>query len=196
MTYGNYINDRNNFNLTPPPAWWLQALFDYDSQLVVIPSRQEAVYRLARRTWNTPGLASMAILHREKDTAMLSSYGLVPVTTIIGWGIWGTNIFNSLRSRDLWAHGGAAKFVKRLEDIEAEDEQKRKAKIRDEMWMRSGDAWRSYQTRTRQRINVDGDNPYGGVGSQQPKARTERRIQPVPPTSSSTTASGLILATH
>ena len=54
MDCKNYIADRNPFNLLPPPEWWLQQLYDYDAQLVVVPSRQDAVYRLARRTWNRP----------------------------------------------------------------------------------------------------------------------------------------------
>jgi len=194
----NFIRDRNPFNLSAPPAWWLQRLADYDAQLVVIPSRQEAVYRLARRTWNSPGVSAMAVLHREKDTAMMAAYGLVPVTTIIGWGVWGTNIFNSLRARDIWAHGGAEKVVKTLDEFDAETEQKKRAAIRDDMWMRSGDAWKSYQTRTRQRINVSGENPYGGVGSQrrQPPARTEQRTQTAPQTPRSTGTSGIVLATR
>mgnify|MGYP001572678542 CR=1 FL=1 len=193
MDYGNYIGDRNPFQLPAPPAWWLQMLYDYDAQLVAIPSRQESIYRLARRTWNRPGIQLMADIHREKDTAMLASYGLVPVTTIVGWGIWGTNIFNSLRARDIWAHGGAEKFVKLEEDAEAEAEQKRKAAIRDDMWMRSGAAWQSYKQRTRQSVFKNGDNPYGGAGSQQ--ARMERRNQTAPQTSRSTAGSGLVLAT-
>ena len=189
----NYIVDRNPFQLSAPPAWWLQQLYDYDSQLVVVPSRQESIYRLARRTWNRPGIQLMADIHREKDTAMLASYGLVPVTTIIGWGIWGTNIFNSLRARDIWAHGGAEKFVKLEEDAEAEAERKKKAAIRDDMWVRSGDAWQSYKQRTRQSIFSGGANPYGGVGSQ---TRMERRdSQTAPQTSRSTAGSGLVLAT-
>ena len=177
----NFIHDRNPFNLPAPPAWWLQQLSDYDSQLVVIPSRQEAIYRLTRRTWNRPGIAAMAVIHREQDTAMMASYGVVPVTTIVGWGVWGTNIFNSLRARDIWAHGGAEKFVKLEEDYEADAERKRKATIRDDMWVRSGDAWRSYQARTGQRVKPT-------VSS-----RTERRTQTAPSTSRCTAGSGTLV---
>lgn len=189
----NFITDRNPFDLPAPPDWWLQMLMDYDAQLVVIPSRQQAIYRLARRTWNRPGIAAMAVLHREKDTAMLAHYGLVPVTTIIGWGIWGTNIFNSLRARDIWAHGGAEKFVRTSEDVEAAQVARKHAAVREDLWNRSGDAWRSYQTRTGSRIMVSGDNPHGGVGSQSP--RREQRTQIAPSSSSSTAGSGLVLAT-
>ena len=179
----NFIRDRNVFNLLPPPAWWLQRLYDYDALLVVIPSRQDAVYRLARRTWNRPGIQAMAVIHRENDTAMMAHYGLVPVTTILGHGVWGTNIFNALRARDIWAHGGAEKFVKMEEEFEAEAKAKLKASIRDDMWMRAGDAWRSYQARTgrRSRPTV--------------QSRTERRTQTAPSTSSSTAGSGIVLAT-
>jgi len=175
----NFVQDRNPFNLSAPPAWWLQRLYDYDNQLVVIPSRQDAVYRLARKTWDRPGIQLMADIHREKDTAMLAHYGLVPVTTIIGAGIWGENIFHALRARDIWAHGGAEKFVKAEEDAEAEAKRKQQAEIRDDLWMRSGDAWRSYQARTGQRSKVD--------------TRTGRRTPTAPPTSSSTAGLGITI---
>ena len=189
----NYIADQNPFKLAPPPAWWLQRLADYDSQLVVMPSRQDAVYRLTRRTWNTPGLTTMAMIDRQNDSAMMAKHGVVPVTSIMGYGVWGTNIFNSLRARDIWAHGGHEKFVKKLEDVDAAEEVRKKAAVRDDIWMRSGDAWTSYQTRTRQRVNVSGDNPYGGAGSQRPAARTGTAHSNS--SSRSTGTSGIVLAT-
>lgn len=187
----NFIHDQNPFNLPPPPAWWLRRLYDYDSQLVVIPSRVDRVYRLARRTWNTVGITAVAVIDRHNDSAMLATYGLVPVTSILGWGVWGTNIFNELRRRDIWAAGGAEAYVKAADEFDESQRQAKRAAVRDDLWMRAGDAWHSYQSRTRQRISLGGDNPYGGVGSQQ--ARTERRMATAPSTSGSTAGSGVVL---
>ena len=44
----NYIGD--NVKMVSPPAYWLQRLYDFDNQLVVLPSRQKPyAYVLARR---------------------------------------------------------------------------------------------------------------------------------------------------
>ena len=154
MRFGNFIPDTNKFKLAPPPDWWLDLLWDFDSELVVIPSRMEAVYRLARRATRSIGIGPLAMLSPQPDTLMLYSHKLVPVTSILGWGgIWGTHIFNELRRRDVW-QGGADKYINSVEEIEAAAKAKQKAQIRDDMNHRSGDAWRSYQARTGQRTKL------------------------------------------
>ena len=45
----NYISDLNPFNLAGPPKWWLRRLWDFDSSLVMIPSRCNQIYRLGQR---------------------------------------------------------------------------------------------------------------------------------------------------
>jgi hypothetical protein len=148
----NFIPDRNPFNLQEPPEWWLKCLYDFDQDLVIVPSRMERLYRLARRARKSPGIGPLAILDRQADTAMLASYRLIPVTSIISWGVWGTHIFNELRARDLWRAGGATKYIQTLEAFEAEQERKRKEAIAEGADYRARDAWRSYQARTGQRL--------------------------------------------
>jgi hypothetical protein len=59
-------------------------------------------------------------------------------------------IIETLKARDLWAVGGGDKAADLLEAQEDAAAAKLKAEIRDDIWNRSGDAWRSYKARTGQ----------------------------------------------
>src|SRR5580692_8851356 len=113
----NYIPDHNRFHLAGPPAWWLRQLAVFDSSLVVVPSRQSFVYRLAQR--RRPSLhATMVndLTFKESDTRMLASYGLIPVTTILATANWSNPLmFEELRRRSPTMMGGAAKVNAMLE---------------------------------------------------------------------------------
>lgn len=103
----NFIKDRNRFNLAPPPGWWLRALLEFDPSLAIIPSRVEALYRIGqRRQWDDRKIAGEVAAH--PDTAMMTSYGLVPVTSIMsatgGW-VWSPTVFQQLRARAGWRNG-------------------------------------------------------------------------------------------
>jgi hypothetical protein len=147
----NYIRDRNRWNLSAPPAWWQQQLFDYDPLLVVIPSRQMPVYRIARRA--RVSIKPLDIVNTEADTAMLATYLLVPVTTMIRMGgTWSIdNILRQLKARNIRELGGADKVADQLDANDAAKEKALKDGIRSDMDYRSRDAWRSYQARTGQR---------------------------------------------
>lgn len=164
MALRNWIADTNRFGLAKPPDWWLQRLNDFDDQLVVIPSRQEAVYRVARRRQHSPGIGTLALIDNQRDTAMLARYGLVPVTTMIRYsGAWDIDsMLQKLRDRDTWALSGGpgsgrtaqergARVADAIEAHEASLEQKERARQREDLDYRSRDAWRSYQARTGQR---------------------------------------------
>jgi hypothetical protein len=57
-------------------------------------------------------------------------------------------IIARLKARDIRANGGADKVADQLEAQEAADEAATKKAIRDDLWNRSGDGWRTYQART------------------------------------------------
>jgi hypothetical protein len=160
----NWIADMNRFGLAKPPDWWLQRLHDFDNQLVIIPSRQQALYRIARRKQFSPGVGAMAVLDNQRDTGMLAFHGLVPVTTMIryadSWDI--DSILQKLRDRDMWALSGgpmsgrsanerAERVWTAVEGQEQAQEQQERARQREDLDYRSRDAWRSYQARTGQR---------------------------------------------
>lgn len=143
--------------MAEPPEYWLQRLWDFDSELVVFPSIQVPfAYVLARRARRTGGM-NLHDPHFAKalpDTKFCLERHLLPVSLIYrhstaSWSI--DNILMDLRARDIWAAGGAEKFADQADANDASDEQRTKDNIRDDMWNRSGDAWRSYQARTGQR---------------------------------------------
>ncbi len=155
----NYIPD--NPRMETPPAYWLQRLYDYDAELVVLPSRQRPyAYVLARRVRLAKPMTAQALLHiyTQLDTRMCMSLGLVPVSLIYRTGLtWSIdNIIADLKSRDIWAHGGADKTADLMDATEEKADEGRKKALRDDMWMRSGMAWSSYQRRTGQRVTSPG----------------------------------------
>ncbi len=148
----NYIAD------TPapiPPPFFLARIWDQDAMLVVMPSRKTpGAYVIARRKQFGPGLTPAAIdaQFAHPDTKMCVLHGCVPVCLMFKTGAsWDADpVIRSLRARDMWAAGGADKVADALEAQEAADKQKIADATRDDLYNRSGDAWRTYQARTGQ----------------------------------------------
>jgi hypothetical protein len=140
----------------PPSPYFLQRLYDFDAMLVLMPSRERpGAYVLGRRKQWGPGLTEAAIdaVYTKADTKMCILAGCVPVCMVFKpiSGTWNPdNLIRTLAARDIWAHGGADKVADMLEAQEEKEKEATRAAIRDDMWNRSGDAWRSYQARTGQ----------------------------------------------
>ena len=117
----NYIQDQNKFQLAGPPAWWLRKLAEFDSSLVVVPSRQGFMYRLAQR--RTPTLSETLardMMKQESDTQMLATYGLIPVTTILATANWDSPLmWQDLAERAPWRQGGADAVLAAIDQREA-----------------------------------------------------------------------------
>ena len=179
----NYLDD--NQNMAVPPAYWLQRLYDYDAELVVFPSRYVPyAYVLARKRRHGSSLdLALAETITQPDTKLCLMRGLVPVTMIYRTGeAWSIdNIIASLKKRDIWEHGGAEKVAKLVDAQDEANEAATKKQTRDDMWMRSGQAWESYQRRTGQRVSSP------GMGSE--------RHAPTTSSSGSTARSGLVSLT-
>jgi hypothetical protein len=185
---GNYIPD--NTRMEVPPPYFLQRVFDFDSMLVVLPSRLvPTAYVIARRRQFGAGLTDKALIDSidQPDTKMCLLHGLVPVCLMYKTGAsWDADpLLRTLAARDLWAHGGADKVADMLEEQEAADKAKTQKAIRDDIYNRSGDGWRTYQART-------------GASSTQFHARPKLKprigtadVQTVP--SGSTAGSGIVL---
>jgi hypothetical protein len=111
----NWIADTNSFKLEEPPSWFMQALYDFDHQLVLLPSRKKAEYLLARRRSLTAGMGDVAMLdNKAPDTYMCYTHGVIPIAPL-RWKdntakVWSQTALDSLlaelRSRDAWALGG------------------------------------------------------------------------------------------
>lgn len=157
----NYLPNENRFKLAEPPQWWLQMLADYDSQLVVFPSRVRMCFVLARRRNKSNTMAELDKLDKQTlklsaggDGDILATNNLVFVRHLIGNSVRRPNIIQWLRDADTWAQGGADKADKLI--VEAEQAQaaaKRKVML-DNIDHRARDAWRSYQARTGQRTRL------------------------------------------
>lgn len=180
----NYIDD--NSRMAVPPAFFLQRIHDYDAELVMFPSRYVPyAYVLARkRRFRVVALdQALEKTIEQPDTKLCLQRGLVPVTLIIRHSMksWDVDaVIRSLKSRDIWAHGGAESYANKIEDHEQAEERTQRKQLRDDMWMRSGQAWESYKRRTGQRVSSPG-------------VATQRAPQPTKP-SGSTGGSGIVLA--
>jgi hypothetical protein len=151
----NYIPDQNRFHLATPPTWWLKQLNEFDSSLYVVPSRQGHYYRLAqKRPLDYRAKIVNDLLVKQGDTAMLASYSLIPVTTIIANPSWSQAMFQELTERAPWRQGGAAKVIKRLEEAEAQRDAKKEAVIDDNLTERAKDGYKLYKAKTGQRTFV------------------------------------------
>lgn len=136
----NWIEDENPFNLERPPEWWLKRLWDFDATLVLVPSRQKAVYRLAQRIPPNPAIAAVnEALWMHSDIRMLAGYGLIPVAPLFTPVNWDhPRIFQELAERCPAMLGGFEKTMKRIEDRE-EDERKAVQRQQDEHLEALGD---------------------------------------------------------
>ncbi len=152
-----YIPD--NKRMPVPPDHFLQSLADYDFDLRLLPSRQTPyAYIVARVMRFSSWTKAQVDAQTLPDTKLCMLHGLIPVCLMYQHGsIWNAEaILSKLRARDIWALGGADKVADQLEADEAAEKAKRDAEVRDDMWNRSGDAWRSYQARTGQRVSNPG----------------------------------------
>lgn len=185
----NYIADQNRFGLETPPRWWLQGLYDFDSELVVIPSRTEPLLRLCRRTTNTPGLQHAAVLDRHADTAMMVSHKVVPVTSITvrnrAWDLVG--VVQTLKARDIWEAGGAEKAADMLDRRDSDERAQVRERLRDDLGARARDAYRSMMARIGARNKRASD--YHGAARTPGAAATALLIPESVPSPSSTVAS-------
>ena len=148
----NWIAD--NRNAEQPPAYFLQRLYDFDAMLVLMPSRDvPGAYVLGRRKQFGQGLSEQALagVYAKADTRMAIINGAVPVCMVMkpSSGSWSPDpLIRTLMARDIWEHGGADKVADMLEAQEDAAKAANAQAIRDDIYNRSGDAWRSYQSRT------------------------------------------------
>jgi hypothetical protein len=138
--------------LPVPPEYFLQRIYDYDALLVMFPSQvRVGAYVVARRRENSPGLTSAALAAvANPDTKTCMAMGWVPVCIMFQVGLnWNPEpLIAKLTARDIRANGGADKVADLLEQQEADAEVARKKALRDDLWDRSGEGWRTYQART------------------------------------------------
>lgn len=152
----NFIEGTNPFNLARPSPWWLQLLWDYDPELVVIPSCREHAYRLCRRAPREKrmGLRAVGKLHQHPDTIQMINHGLLPVATLTTWSVSSDKIIRDLMARDTWRMGGAEKVDDMINAQERASVEQTERRQQQELLYRSGDAFRSLQTQKGERVSL------------------------------------------
>lgn len=153
----NWIEDVNRYKLAAPPAFWLRKLQDFDPSLVVVPSRQDCVYRLAqRRPLNLPENLVNDALFNQSDTQLLASYSLIPVTTIVANPNWSNPLmFRDLADRAPWRNGGADKVISELEEAEMRIETQKRLDTELNLIDRAKDGWRLLKMKTGSTVLID-----------------------------------------
>lgn len=144
----NYIAADNPFKLAGPPAYWLRALWEFDSSLVVMPSKQSFCYRVCQR--RPPSFSVQMtndILKEDADARMMAAQHVIPVTSLLSTANWSEfpKHMEALRQRAPWRMGGAQHVTDSLEQAEWVEEQKRKQQFeQDVLNPLSKDAWNLY----------------------------------------------------
>ncbi len=151
----NFIRDTNPFNLSAPPKWWLQRLWEFDNSLVIIPSRMEFHYRLCQRRPTDAKAKLVNELKLDSDSGMLLSHGLIPVTTILANPKWDNPLmWEDLKSRAPWRMGGAEVYEKLLDGIDAKREMDIALRADDRNTQLAKDAWRMYNKKIGHRAQM------------------------------------------
>lgn len=151
----NFIRDTNPFNLAGPPKWWLRKLWDFDNTLVVMPSRQDFVYRMAQRRPPDPKAKLVGDLAADSDARMMAQYGCIPVTTINATARWDNPLmWEDLRMRCPWRMGGWEKYEALMDEQEQKKELEKAAVADDRNTQLTKDGWKYYQMKTGLRTSL------------------------------------------
>lgn len=143
----NYIVDSNPFKLAGPPDYWLQALWDFDQSLVVMPSKMGFFYRIGQRRAPRHDMKMIDDMRKEDaDAIMMANHRLVPVTTLLATANWSCFPMHMemLRQRAPWRMGGHEEVNHRLEQQDTDDEMAKQAKIDEHLTGLGKDAWGLY----------------------------------------------------
>lgn len=148
----NWIETENPFGLAPPPAWWLQQLALFDSDLVLFPSRRDPMYRLTRRVTRSYGLACVGRLEKSPDTALCVQLSVLPVISYLPTIQFTLELFTHLASCDIWRVGGGDKAADLMDGAEVAAEANIQRQFDSDSDALAGTAYRAAKTRLGQTI--------------------------------------------
>ena len=160
----------NPFNLVGPPAWFLAQMHAQDADLVVFPSQEEAVYRIARKVphGHRTGF-SFAFMQKRPDTQTYVQHGLAPVTSLLPFVQWGPVVLSDLAEMDMQRFGGAEKVADLLDRRDQDEELRLDKDIEDFASHAAGFAYRGAKW-------TNGDTL--DLGASRSSAKTARRTSP------------------
>ena len=169
----NYLGEvPNPFNLVGPPAWFTASMRAQDPDLVIFPSQEQGVYRVARKVPHGHVTRySLRFVTARPDTKTYIDHGLAPVTSLLPFTQWGPVVLQDLAEMDMQRYGGADAVADLLERHELEAETKLDLDIADGAAVRAGDHYRSakYQAgSTVYQREVRGNPRYGRTAAYRP----------------------------
>jgi hypothetical protein len=161
----NFLCEENPFGLASPPNWFLEEMWKFDPCLVIFPSKEEAIYRMARRVEHGQAILTLVAdpARRRPDTTMFWKHRLVPVTSILPSPFvhWSPVLLKDLAERDIRRQGGYKKVADRLD---AEDE-KREAQwssgVEDGATIRARASWREQKWTRGESLDLGARKPEG-----------------------------------
>lgn len=151
----NYIHDANPFNLAGPPDWWLRKLWEFDPSLVVIPSKQDFVYRLCQKRPPDPRAKLVGELQNDSDSKMIAAHNCIPVTTINATARWDNPLmWEDLRRRCPWRMGGWEAYEKEMDALEEKEQLEKAAVADDRNTILAKDGYKYYQKKQGLRTHI------------------------------------------
>lgn len=172
----NFICEENPFGLAPPPTWFLEEMWKFDPLLVIFPSKEEALYRLARRVEHGQPILTLVAdpQKRRPDTTLFWKHKLVPVTSILPspWVHWGPCLLNDLARADIRRQGGAKRLSERLEAADDDAESRWHREVEDGATIRARASWREQKWTRGESLDLGGHKPEGARTTKKRKIHT------------------------
>ena len=164
-TFNPHLNwlghEENPYGLAGPPAWFLQEMWTFDPCLVIFPSREEPIYRLARRVEH--GSPLFTFLKSRPDTKVFVRHRLVPVTSILPPPLvqWGPVLLRDLAERDVRRAGGYRKAADLLDRQDDDRDARWRAENDDGASVRARASWREQKWSHGEALDLGGRQPEG-----------------------------------
>lgn len=155
----NYIEEANPFGLSGPPTSFLSEMWLFDPLLVIFPSKEEAVYRLARRVEHGPPI--LTFLKSRPDTQMFARYRLTPVTSIVPFAKWGPVLLHDLAVRDIRRIGGHRSAADALDQQDTDAERLWESWVQDQATIRARASWNGQKWSRGETLDLGGRRVHG-----------------------------------
>jgi hypothetical protein len=177
----NFVQEENPFGLSSPPNWFLEDLWNFDPCLVIFPSKEEALYRLARRAEH--GAPVVRLLTGRPDTGIFVKHRLVPVTSILPSPMvqWGPVLLKDLAERDIRRQGGFKRAASLLDQQDADADAKWHRENADGAEVRARASWRGQKWTNGQSLDLGARKNQGartGARKTHYPGRIDPRLRP------------------
>lgn len=133
------------------PPWFINEMKIFDPELRVRWSEKANIFMLERKIANSKPVDTKKDSFSDEYIRAREGYVLV---ALIPHDKFSREIFNILRINDLWSNGGWEHMARTIEELEAEEEQKRWQRFSDDIVSHSKEIFEWMQYRDGERIFV------------------------------------------